>query len=139
MAKSDLLGSVLGSIFFKNATKKAGKIFGSSVLILRLIQQVVEKASSLGGSKTLINNILGKVTTLGRLLKCYISGHYREVSAKTLLKIVAAFIYFLSPFDLIPDVLPVLGLTDDLALLTWVISGINEDLENFLAWETKNS
>ncbi len=139
MAKSDLLSSVLGSIFFKSATKKAGKMFGSSVLILKLIQQVIEKASSLGGSKALINNILGKVTTLGRLLKCYISGQYREVSTKTLLKIMAAFIYFLSPLDLIPDVLPVLGLTDDLALLTWVISGINEDLENFLAWETKNS
>lgn len=138
MAKLDLLSSVLESVFFKSATKKAGKIAGSSFLILRLVQKVVEKASSLGGSKAMLNDILDKITTLGKLIKCYVSGEYREVSSKTLLKILAAFIYFLSPFDFIPDVLPVLGLTDDLALLTWVIAAINDDLEKFSNWELKN-
>src|SRR4029077_12096648 len=40
--------------------------------------------------------------------------------ANSILMIVAAVIYFVSPFDLIPDSIPVLGLVDDASVLTFV-------------------
>lgn len=44
------------------------------------------------------------------------------VDIKSKLTIVAGLGYFIFPFDLIPDVLPVIGFTDDLSVLTITLS-----------------
>jgi len=40
--------------------------------------------------------------------------------ADSILMAIAAVIYFVSPFDLIPDSIPVLGLVDDTSVITSV-------------------
>jgi uncharacterized membrane protein YkvA (DUF1232 family) len=135
MANKDIISRVLDSIFFKKATGKAGKVAGSSFLILKLLKEALEKASNNKGNKGIIDLILVKLTLLGRLIKAFVKGEYREVPTETLLKILASFIYFISPIDLLPDFLPVLGLTDDLALLGWVVNSISVDLDKFEEWE----
>jgi len=37
--------------------------------------------------------------------------------------------------DLIPDVIPGVGLFDDAVVIGWVITAIRDDLDAFLAWE----
>jgi uncharacterized membrane protein YkvA (DUF1232 family) len=69
------------------------------------------------------------------MVKAYASGEYRIIPWSTIIKIVAVLIYFISPIDVIPDFLPVVGLTDDLALVMWLFSSLKTDLENFIAWE----
>jgi uncharacterized membrane protein YkvA (DUF1232 family) len=135
MSKSTILESVLRSVFFKTATHKAGKIAGSSFLILKLLREALLKASENKDNDTLVKTLLAKVTQLGRMLKAYAKGDYKEVPMGTILKILASLLYFVSPFDLLPDFLPVLGLTDDLALIMWVVNGINADLQKFEDWE----
>lgn len=135
MANKDLITRVLESIFFKKATGKAGKLAGNSFLILKLLKDALKKASETNGNKGVVDLILTKITLLGRLLKAYVQGQYRHVPTETLLKILATFIYFISPIDLIPDFLPGLGLTDDLALLGWVMKSVTNDLDKFEEWE----
>ncbi len=69
------------------------------------------------------------------MVKAYVSGQYRIVPWPTILKIVAVLIYFVSPIDVIPDILPIIGLTDDLAIVLWLFRALHEDIENFEAWE----
>ena len=54
---------------------------------------------------------------------------------KSLLMIVAAILYFINPIDIIPDLLPLVGLTDDFAILFLVYKSIGADIDKFLAWE----
>jgi uncharacterized membrane protein YkvA (DUF1232 family) len=54
-----------------------------------------------------------------RLLRAQHAGKFCA-PAESILMIVAAVIYFVSPFDLIPDSIPVLGLIDDASVLTCV-------------------
>jgi uncharacterized membrane protein YkvA (DUF1232 family) len=135
MANKDLISRVLESVFFRKATGKAGKMAGSSFMILKLLKDALEKASNNKGNKGVVDLILVKLTLLGRLIKAFVKGEYREIPTETLLKILASFIYFISPIDLLPDFLPVLGLTDDLALLGWVVNSITVDLDKFEEWE----
>lgn len=44
------------------------------------------------------------------------------------LKIIGALGYFILPLDLIPDWIPVVGFTDDLAALTWVLFTIAKNV-----------
>ena len=48
---------------------------------------------------------------------------------------IAAVIYFVSPFDLIPDCIPVLGLIDDAAVVTHVAKANLTLISSFRTWE----
>jgi uncharacterized membrane protein YkvA (DUF1232 family) len=76
-----------------------------------------------------------KIGLLSRLIKAYVAGEYRQIPTKTLISTLAGLVYFVSPIDFIPDVLPVLGFADDIALMVWLFNSLNSDLENFRDWE----
>jgi uncharacterized membrane protein YkvA (DUF1232 family) len=58
-----------------------------------------------------------------------------QAPADSILMLVAAVIYFVSPFDLIPDSVPVLGLIDDAALITCVAKANLNIISSFRTWE----
>ena len=44
------------------------------------------------------------------------------------LKILGALGYFILPLDIIPDYIPVLGFSDDLAALTWALYSVSKNI-----------
>jgi uncharacterized membrane protein YkvA (DUF1232 family) len=69
-----------------------------------------------------------------RLLRAQLAGKF-QAPADSILMLVAAVIYFVSPFDLIPDSVPVLGLIDDAALITCVAKANLNLISSFRTWE----
>lgn len=49
-----------------------------------------------------------------------------------------ALVYLVSPIDIIPDWIPVIGVLDDLAILTFAIPLLVKEAEKFVAWEASN-
>jgi uncharacterized membrane protein YkvA (DUF1232 family) len=49
-----------------------------------------------------------------------------------------AIIYFVNPFDLIPDFIPVIGYLDDVAVIALAVASIHNDLDDFRAWEANS-
>jgi uncharacterized membrane protein YkvA (DUF1232 family) len=135
--KETLITKVLKSIFFKTATKRAGKFAGKGLAILELLREVLTKAKTVANEKeTSVGSILAdKVTTLSRMVKAYVTGEYKIIPWGSIVKIIAVLLYFVSPIDLIPDFIPFLGLTDDFALTMWLFSSLADDFSNFEAWE----
>ena len=58
------------------------------------------------------------------------TGKYKGYDTKKLLVIIAAIIYVVTPFDLLPDLIPP-GLIDDLSIVAWAIKEASEELENY--------
>jgi uncharacterized membrane protein YkvA (DUF1232 family) len=71
-----------------------------------------------------------------RLIRDYHRAEYRDLSEANLLIIVAAILYFVSPFDVIPDWVPVLGHIDDAFVISLALKSVRADLDTFMAWET---
>jgi uncharacterized membrane protein YkvA (DUF1232 family) len=69
-----------------------------------------------------------------RLLRAHLVGKF-HAPPDSILMIIAAVIYFVSPFDLIPDSIPVLGLIDDAAVITFVAKANLTLISNFRTWE----
>jgi uncharacterized membrane protein YkvA (DUF1232 family) len=140
MNKEDLITRVLKSIFFKSATRKAGKYAGKGLAVLELLREALTKAKNVADKQNKgVGQVLAeKITMLSRMVKAYISGDYKIIPWSSIVKIIAVLIYFISPIDFIPDFLPVIGLTDDLALVVWLFSSLQEDFANFEAWENGN-
>jgi len=74
-----------------------------------------------------------------RLLKAWLKGEYTEVPNSTLTALLAALVYLVFIIDLIPDFLLWFGLLDDTAVLAYVLTRFNRDLEEFERWEAEQS
>ncbi len=82
-------------------------------------------------------DLAGDVTTLMAMVKDYAAGNYREVPEKTIFAATAVLLYIFNPFDLIPDLVPGIGLLDDAAVLTMVVRAIQSDVQNYRSWTQK--
>ncbi len=133
----NILVRVLKSVFFKSASSKAGRYARNTGSLLQLLRDVLNKSNALKGAG--YEALRERVSVLTRLLKAYAAGDYRIVPWKTLTRIIAVLIYFLSPIDFIPDILPVIGFTDDIALIIWLFNAISDDLQAFSEWESKRN
>lgn len=102
----------------------------------RLATQAAQKAQK---NKAALQKVWDDLLTLTRLLRAWARRGYTAVPWQTLVAVTAALIYFINPFDLIPDFLPTLGLVDDATLIGLVVASIREDLSRFRAWERKQS
>jgi uncharacterized membrane protein YkvA (DUF1232 family) len=75
------------------------------------------------------------LTAVIRLLKAWAKGHYRAAPWKSISLAIAALLYFVSPIDALPDIIPALGFLDDIFIVTWVMRTIQKDLQKFRVWE----
>ena len=85
-----------------------------------------------------IGPVFGDIPLLIALIRSYMKGEYTEIPIGSLVAIVASLIYFVSPIDLIPDILPVIGLTDDVVVLTLALSIVHTDLEQYKQWKEEH-
>ena len=121
--------------FFTSSLGHAASVLGRRGRLLALLPQLAMKLRETNWRSVNVSSAKEKFFVLGRLLKAYALGHYREIPWKTLLLIVAAIIYFVNPLDLVPDLIPLTGLTDDFAVLLWVYNSASDEINKFLAWE----
>lgn len=133
MNTSNILEKILDSVFYNSSLKKASRISTNAVGILTLLKGVLKKIQAKGKS-TIMQSISSKIMILGKLLKFYATGDYRGIDLKNVVIIITAFVYFLSPIDLIPDFIPMLGFADDIALVTFVFNSVAEEIEKFETW-----
>jgi uncharacterized membrane protein YkvA (DUF1232 family) len=69
------------------------------------------------------------------IVKDYWSGAYRQIPYGTIASIVFTLIYVLNPFDLIPDMLPLIGQVDDVAVMGACLILVEQDLHKYKDWK----
>ena len=125
---------IIDSRFFKEAITKSETLFSQNqVGLLSLIKGALKKVQETAASSNLtVVKLLNRYIILfSELIKSYVQGNYTKLPVVTLVKITAALLYFVMPFDFIPDFLPLVGFADDLAIVVWVGKAIKEELDEF--------
>src|SRR5712692_4532734 len=116
---------------FEQATIRAESYVGHKEKLLSLLEKAARK------SEKCYEFLLAPWESLQiflRLLRARLAGKFCA-PADSILMVVAAVIYFVSPFDLIPDSIPVLGLIDDASVLTFAARSNLTLISNFRKWE----
>jgi uncharacterized membrane protein YkvA (DUF1232 family) len=116
---------------FEQATIEAESYFEQKEKLLWLLEKATRK------SKRCYEFLLAPWESLQiffRLLRAHFGDKF-SAPADAILIVVAAVIYFVSPFDLIPDSIPVLGLIDDASVITSVAIANRTLISDFRKWE----
>lgn len=132
--KITFVDRIISSQFFKEALDKGEDLMADNKYgLLNLVKKALQKVNDTAAQSNLsvVRLLNHYIVLFSQLIKAYVQGTYRKLPAITLAKIAAVLIYFISPFDFIPDLLPIVGFTDDLALVLWVGKSIKQELDEF--------
>lgn len=119
------------NVFVNRASKLLGKPFKVVTILNETANKLADKESKDNKFKQLFDVAL----TLVRLVRSYISGEYREIQTSTIVSGFAVLLYVLSPLDLVPDFIPVLGFLDDLSLVSWFLGKFQAEITRYREWE----
>ncbi len=123
---------------FRRAQARAHAYLGSPEKLRGLTRQASLQAAALG-KQSALTKIWKDLSVTFRLLGQLCAGAYDRFPVRSLLLVVAGLLYFLWPFDLVPDAIPFLGWLDDATLLAFVLRSIQSDLDAFQRWEQADS
>jgi uncharacterized membrane protein YkvA (DUF1232 family) len=85
-----------------------------------------------------IGALVHEIITMIEMIRDYIKGEYKSIPLRVMASIVAAILYLVSPIDLIPDVIPILGFIDDASVISLVISlGAGAEISKYRKWREK--
>lgn len=121
-------------VAFAQAVWNAKSYVNDPPRLRSLFEEATKQATSL--PKSSFKDTWPYFQTMLRLIRAYYRGDYRLVSETTLVVIIAAIIYVISPLDVIPDAIPAIGLLDDATILTLALQRTKQDLDDFMIWET---
>ena len=122
------------SVAFRKATSEAESYLGDPGRLRKLCLDAVGKINRLPRGP--FADTWPYLLAMIRLIRAYHQHEYRDLPSEKLLIVVAAIIYFVSPFDVIPDWVPVLGHIDDAFVVRLALKSVGGDLDTFMAWET---
>lgn len=113
-------------------SKIAGTLIKDKGKTLSKIQEGFAKANE---NKGALANVWEQLQLLFSLAKDYTSGAYTAIPKTTMISILAALLYFISPLDLVPDFLVGLGFLDDAVILGFVFKKVTKELEKYQEWK----
>ena len=119
----------------KTDKERAEEILKSPEEAVEFDKKLDDKMKSSKGLDKWFNSI----DALGSMIVDYAKGNYREVPLNTIIGATAALIYFLSPVDIIPDVVAGLGQLDDIAVIAFAVKSISHDLDKYKDWKASRS
>ena len=131
--------SVNKNKFFQRARQKAADILKNQDRLRNLMNSSGEKLKDINFGKLGDSKFVDRIKVVIRMIKAYKNGEYREIQLQNIILMVAALLYFVTPIDLIPDFIPLTGFVDDIGVLVWVWSRMQDEIDDFLLWEEQRS
>lgn len=74
----------------------------------------------------IVGNALSYIPVMISMIRSYVRKEYTEIPIGSIISMISALIYFVSPVDIIPDFLPVVGYLDDAAVVAACIKLVKQ-------------
>ena len=135
MSKAKLKEKVAKEAYEKGC-KKAEKLLADPDKLEVLLQKLEKKFKVI----PYVGETFSLVPAMISLVRSYIRKEYTEIPLGSIVGIISALIYILSPVDLIPDPIPGVGYLDDATILLMCFkAGAKDDIKDYQVWRDKNN
>ena len=115
---------------------------GAEKMTEKDVEKVVDKSEEINrkfSSRGPLKRFVEDAKLLIALVKDYRAGGYRQAPFGIIAAIVFSLIYVFNPFDLVPDVLPVIGVVDDATVVGACLILVEQDLKKYRNWLQRGS
>ncbi len=116
---------------FAKSQTKAEKLISDPEKTKKVVNEAIQKSKGLQGP---LNQVWEDLQAMFGIVIDWIKGDYTKVPTGSIILIVAALLYFLSPIDVIPDFIPVIGYIDDVFVISLAIAQVHADLQSYRVW-----
>lgn len=86
----------------------------------------------------IVGNALSYIPVMISMIRSYVRKEYTEIPIGSIISMISVLIYFVSPVDIIPDFLPVVGYLDDAAVVAACIKLVKSDIDDYKQWRKIN-
>jgi uncharacterized membrane protein YkvA (DUF1232 family) len=117
--------------FLKKYEILANKYINDKDLSAKLFRRAFEKLTL---RRIPVFKVWKNLQLLLQLFNDWITGNYKEIPRSTLVAVVAGILYFVSPVDIILDIIPFGGFIDDAAVIAFVLKQSEKDIKKYLNW-----
>ena len=118
----------------KKGYRKAEETLKNERKVEELLQRLEKKFTKV----PLAGNVLRYIPLMASMVNLYVRKIYTTVPVGTIVAIVSGLIYFVSPIDLVPDIIPGVGQIDDAAVLVACLALVATDLDEYSKWRQDN-
>lgn len=115
-------------------SEEAEKLLNDEDRMERFLERLEHKLKKV----PVVGKKLSNIPMLASLVRSYVRKDYQDIPIGSIIAIVSALIYFVSPIDLLPDSIPVLGYVDDAAVFAFVWNMVEDDVEEYKKWQEQN-
>jgi len=102
------------------------------ILPITLLMNLIRPSPKLREIPTLIRSCPSMFRDL-------IKGRYRQVPVGTMTGAVLGLVYLINPLDLVPDMIPFLGIIDDSLVLGLLLTLLSRDVKKYTLWKKSNA
>lgn len=118
----------------EKAAKALSAVVNGTGKTLEFIDKAARKLEPLTGLP-IIGGTIADVQDIISMLDDYYHGRYKKIPTAALLGSLGIIAYLVSPFDLIPDNVPILGFIDDAFIINTVVTlCVDKELERYRQW-----
>ncbi|GAA1609126.1 MULTISPECIES: YkvA family protein [Kribbella] len=90
-----------------------------------LRRRAVRRKKIARGEPVPVGNVFERARALPRLLRDVRRGAYTDLPRNRTFLWLLAIVYLVSPIDILPDLLPVIGVTDDAGVFMWLLTSVS--------------
>ncbi|WP_214411465.1 YkvA family protein [Sphaerisporangium fuscum] len=81
--------------------------------------------------------LMARVKALPRMIGGALRGDYHDLGKSKLALMGLGILYIVSPVDIVPDFLPIIGVTDDFGVFLWLMTSLLGESGRYLDWERR--
>ena len=122
---------------FSEYVRRADQLVNSGDRLRDLVTGATGKLSAIASTR--IDRVRDQLNLCIALVRSWVHGEYDGISRQALVAVTAALLYFVVPFDVVPDFLLGLGFVDDAAVVGYVMTTLAAEMDTFRRWQERNA
>ena len=114
--------------------KNAEKLLENNEKMEIFLQKLEKKLKEI----PVAGDTLAMVPIMISLIRSYVKKEYTEIPLGTIIAVISALAYILSPVDAVPDVIPGIGYIDDVGVIVACLKLVDSDIKEYQKWREEN-